>query len=187
MNKLQWNPPTVVATDLLEDILKKVSKHRPELSVERTKAGVESLVLQALLSYRMSNFSPAVIAAATILLTIRQNLPSNSPSPSSNSTSTTSTPVSRTPFQVLESPIDNVEGSQAKPSDLERVTKSIMKASLVEKTALMRCLETLETVLTPPVPSSSSSSSSPPPTAARSLFTEKTPTKILEAATSITN
>ena len=186
MNKLQWNPPTVAATDLLEDILKKVSKHRPELSVERTKAGVESLLLQALLSYRVSNFSPAVIAAATILLTIRQNFPS----PSTPATSTTtSTPVSRTPFQVLESPINNVEGSQAKPSDLERVTKSIMKASLVEKTALMRCLETLETVLTPPA---SSSSSSPPPRAARSLLTdtpdqEKTPTKILEAATSITN
>merc|ERR1711997_1202050 len=102
----------------------------------------------------------------------------------SSPSTTTSTPVSRTPFQVLESPINNVEGSLAKHSDLERVTKSIMKASLVEKTALMRCLETLETVLTPPPPSSSS----PPPTAARSLFTEaqdKTPTKILEAATSI--
>lgn len=180
MSKLQWNPPTVVATDLLDDLLKRVSKHRPELSVERTKAGVESLLEQALLSYRMSSFSPAVTAAAAILLTIRQHF--SSPSPST----TTSTPVSRTPFQVLESPINNVEGSQAKPSDLERVTKSIIKVSLVEKTVLMRCLETLETVLTPPPPSSSS----PPPSAARSLFTdtqEKTPTKILEAATSITN
>merc|ERR1712025_1319455 len=125
----------------------------------------------------MSSFSPAVTAAAAILLTIRQHF--SSPS------TTTSTPVSRTPFQVLESPINNVEGSQAKPSDLERVTKSIIKASLVEKTALMRCLETLEIVLPPPA----SSSSSPPPRAARSLLTdtqdqEKTPTKILEAATS---
>merc|ERR1711990_1191785 len=95
LSKLQWNPPTVVATDLLDDLLKRVSKHRPELSLERTKAGVESLLEQALLSYRMSSFSPAVTAAAAILLTIRQHF-------SSPSSTTTSTPVSRTPFQVLE-------------------------------------------------------------------------------------
>ena len=35
LSKLQWNPPTVVATDLLEDILKRLSKHRPQLCVER--------------------------------------------------------------------------------------------------------------------------------------------------------
>ena len=87
LSKLQWNPPTVVATDLLDDLLKRVTKHRPELSVERTKAGVESLLEQALLSYRMSSFSPAVTAAAAILLTIRQHF--SSPS------TTTSTPVSR--------------------------------------------------------------------------------------------
>jgi len=183
LSVLQWNLPTVVPPDLLDPLLRKVLRLRPDLGLERTRLAVESLLVKGLSRHEMSNFSPAVTAAAAVLLTIRPDLesPANTSITSSPQVSTNST--TRSPFKVLESPIASVGGQSGetgvkspdvvKMSDMERLTRSIQKLTLVEKSVLMRCLETLETVT-----SSSSQSTSPD---------VKTPTKVLEAATSLTS
>jgi len=190
LSVLQWNLPTVVPPDLLDPLLRKVLRLRPDLSLERTRLAVESLVVKGLSHHEMSAFSPAVTAAAAVLLTIRPELetPATTSITSSPQASTTSTTTP--PFKVLESPIASVGGQNVetgvkspdvvKLSDMERVTRSLQKLTLVEKSVLMKCLETLETV---------TSSSSPLSEAASSQSNSphvKTPTKILEAATSLT-
>ena len=90
MSVLQWNLPTVVPPDLLDPLLRKVLRLRPDLSLERTRLAVESLVVKGLSHHEMSAFSPAVTAAAAVLLTIRPELflllpPLFSPSPTSSS------------------------------------------------------------------------------------------------------
>ena len=190
MSVLQWNLPTVVPPDLLDPLLRKVLRLRPDLSLERTRLAVESLLVKGLSHHEMSAFSPAVTAAAAVLLTIRPELetPATTSITSSPQASTTSTTTP--PFKVLESPIASVGGQNVetgvkspdvvKLSDMERVTRSLQKLTLVEKSVLMKCLETLETV---------TSSSSPLSEAVSSQSNSphvKTPTKILEAATSLT-
>ena len=120
----------------------------------------------------------------------------------------------RSPFQVAESPITPIArrlssgGEDATParsraSEVERVTRAIQRLTLLDSHALATCsahLQQLE-LLAPAHTAGHSdtsasgdrfSTSSPLPTAARSLFkdletTVKTPTKILDASTSITN
>ena len=120
----------------------------------------------------------------------------------------------RSPFQVAESPITPIArrlssgGEDATParsrgSEVERVTRAIQRLTLLDSHALATCsahLQQLE-LLAPTHTAGHSdtsasgdrfSTSSPLPTAARSLFkdletTVKTPTKILDASTSITN
>ena len=51
MSVLQWNLPTVVPPDLLDPLLRKVLRLRPDLSLERTRLAVEtSLKLEDKLS-----------------------------------------------------------------------------------------------------------------------------------------
>ena len=120
----------------------------------------------------------------------------------------------RSPFQVAESPITPIArrlssgGEDATParsrgSEVDRVTRAIQRLTLLDSHALATCsahLQQLE-LLAPAHTAGHSdtsasgdrfSTSSPLPTAARSLFkdletTVKTPTKILDASTSITN
>jgi len=107
-------------------------------------------------------------------------------------------PMLRSPEVVLTTP-------RSPASDLDRVIRSVQKITFVEKSILQRCMDQLEDLSReglPPSPSpdnsfsdtSSSgsrfSTSSPLPNAARTLFTDldvKTPTKLLDAATSISN
>lgn len=91
------------------------------------------------------------------------------------------------------------------PPDLDKVIRSVQKITFVHKSTLQRCMEELEELSLPPhSPSpdhsfsdtsstgSRFSTSSPLPNAARTLFTDllevkTTPTKLLEAATTISN
>jgi len=119
------------------------------------------------------------------------------------------------PFRTPESPIPRVQHptlrspevvlTTPRSPDLDRVIRSVQKITFVEKSILQRCMEELEDLSRdglPPSPSPDSSfsdtsssgsrfsTSSPLPNAARTLFTDlevKTPTKVLEAATSISN
>merc|ERR1711874_896957 len=177
---------TVVAPDLLAPLLNRVARHRPELSLERTRLAVECLLVRGLVSHKMSSFSPAVTAAAAVLLAIKSDMETSSNTSSPQVPGKTTT---RSPFKVLESPIANVsrelsgEAAVKSPevvkAGLERVAKSIQKLSLVDRSLLTECLETLQSVTSTP-----SSPPSSPPLASPHL---KTPTKILEAATSIAN
>ena len=188
LSALHWNLPTVVAPDLLAPLLNRVARHRPELSLERTRLAVECLLVRGLVSHKMSSFSPAVTAAAAVLLAIKSDMETSSNTSNTSNTSSPQVPgktTTRSPFKVLESPIANVsrelsgEAAVKSPevvkAGLERVAKSIQKLSLVHRSLLTECLETLQSVTS--VPSS-------PPLASPHL---KTPTKILEAATSIAN
>merc|ERR1712168_1243694 len=119
------------------------------------------------------------------------------------------------PFRTPESPIPRVQHptlrspevvlTTPRSPDLDRVIRSVQKITFVEKSILQRCMEELEDLSRdglPPSPSPDSSfsdtsslgsrfsTSSPLPNAARTLFTDlevKTPTKVLEAASSISN
>jgi len=119
------------------------------------------------------------------------------------------------PFRTPESPIPRVQHptlrspevvlTTPRSPDLDRVIRSVQKITFVEKSILQRCMEEVEDLSRdglPPTPSPDSSfsdtsssgsrfsTSSPLPNAARTLFTDlevKTPTKVLEAASSISN
>ena len=185
MSALHWNLPTVVAPDLLAPLLNRVARHRPELSLERTRLAGECLLVRGLVSHKMSSFSPAVTAAAAVLLAIKSDMETSSNTSNTSSPQVPGKTTTRSPFKVLESPIANVsrelsgEAAVKSPevvkAGLERVAKSIQKLSLVDRSLLTECLETLQSVTSTP---------SSPPLASPHL---KTPTKILEAATSLAN
>ena len=128
----------------------------------------------------------------------------------------TETPSSqKSPFRVSESPIARVTGADnsvsvsspdleiTRSSDMERLIRSVQRITFVDKVVLQKAREELQSLAkTPKLPPSPEpgysgasasggrfSTSSPLPIAARSLFKDlevKTPTKILEASSSIT-
>ena len=122
----------------------------------------------------------------------------------------------KSPFRVSESPIARVAGTDnsvsvsspdlviTRSSDMERLIRSVQRITFVDKVVLQKAREDLQSLAkTPKLPPSPEpgysdtsasggrfSTSSPLPIAARSLFKDlevKTPTKILEASTSITD
>merc|ERR1711881_34603 len=114
-------------------------------------------------------------------------------------------PIPRVQHPTLRSPEVVPATPRYSALDLDRVIRSAQKITFVEKSILQRCMEELEELsrgYLPPSPSPESSfsdtsstgsrfsTSSPLPNAARTLFTDievKTPTKLLEAATSVSN
>lgn len=232
--KLNWNIPAVVALDFVEHIMQGISKiHGFSLPPGFSRSQTQSLIFKCHVHHLLALQPPAVVAAASHLVALRPLLsypridtPSTPPSSSSLSSSPEcSSPIlTSSPFRIPESPIPranqrtperNLRRSprHSKITDLERVTRSVQKITLLNKSVLQQCVDDLEKEversilpLSPPMsddnsdscesmgggPSSSGtrfSTSSPLPQAARTLFKEipnvfKTPTKVLDAAAS---
>ena len=153
---------------------------------------------------------------SSVLHTPSSSLSSNTSSPEVTAmTKTPSSSSKKSPFRVSESPIARVAGTDnsvsvsspdlviTRSSDMERLIRSVQRITFVDKVVLQKAREELQSLAkTPKLPPSPEpgysdtsasggrfSTSSPLPIAARSLFKDlevKTPTKILEASTSIT-
>jgi len=119
---------------------------------------------------------------------------------------TPESPIPRVHHPTLRSPEVVLTTPRSPHTDLDRVIRSVQKITFVEKSLLQRCMDEVEELtremIMPPSPSPDSSfsdtsssgtrfsTSSPLPNAARTLFTDlevRTPTKVLEAATSLAN
>ena len=152
---------------------------------------------------------------SSVLHTPSSSLSSNTSSPEISARILTPSSSKQSPFRVSESPIARVAGTDnsvsvaspdlviARTSDMERLIRSVQRITFVDKAVLLKAREELQNFAKspklPPSPepghrdTSASggrfSTSSPLPIAARSLFKDlevTTPTKILEASTSIT-
>jgi len=152
--------------------------------------------------------------SSSVLHTPSSSLSSNTSSPEMSARTETSS-SKKSPFRVSESPIARVAGADnsvsvsspeleiTRSSDMERLIRSVQRITFVDKVVLQKAREELQSLAkTPKLPPSPEpsysgasvsgerfSTSSPLPIAARSLFKDlevKTPTKILEASTSIT-
>jgi len=178
----------------------------PETPASSSLSSLDSLSSSSFLieSPTNSNTSSPFSNSSTSLNCSFHSLPCSSSSPLPQS----SPQSNKSPFRTPESPIPtklDVNRKIPKSPDMDKITRSVQKITLVQKTILQKCLEELEqeveSSIFPPTPSPSLSEEnlcgnketpfkdnlpnaplSPLPQAAKTLFplNLKTPTKLLD-------
>jgi len=187
LSKLDWDLSAVIAPDFTEHILQRLLKLDLVDNLEATRRDSATLIYLSYCNLSTATLPPSLIAAASIVTTLRPVLevapPRDTPSPSSSSSASThSTPD--------------------KNDEVDRMMEAISKITsgdVLDIRHLMHRLEQLMRASLPPSPKSSDddqspisqySSSSPiipSSSTSRSLFPDKdsldvTPTKLLDAA-----
>lgn len=191
LSKLDWDLSAVIAPDFVEHILQRLLKLDLAWSIEVTRAKVSTLVCLCYSRACLACLSPSLIAASSILTTLRPGLetggcllsaPRDTPSPSSSSSSSHSSPP-----------------THPHTSDpLHPLLQAMEKITTAERRDMLGCMQQLESIMQsslPPSPDISEDESSPshqpsssssPISSSRRLFPssthiDSTPTKLLDA------